>query len=111
MLNKKPLILFISALLTLNFLVCPILSVNWYDSNWQYRKTLSLTGSGTAGTNYQMKIIVGYNSGGDINCGGKCKSDFSDIRSTDNDGVTLLDYWRENLYCFKFSNISSRSQR
>jgi len=30
-----------------------------------------------------------------VDCGGLCKSDFSDLRFTTSDGVTLLDYWIE----------------
>lgn len=51
-----------------------------------------------AGINYQVKIIVHYgagaDSGGDVYCNSKCEADFGDIRFTDDDGITLLDYWR-----------------
>ena len=73
---------------------------------WLYRKIHTLTGS-TAGaqTNYQMGVKVYYGAGvdgietvdgvtfGKIYCNSKCKMDFSDIRFTNWDSITLLDYW------------------
>jgi hypothetical protein len=70
-------------------------------SGWSYRKSHKITGS-TAGavSNYQIPITVHYgsgsDSGGDVYLGGKCRSDFGDIRFTDSDGVTLLPYWVED---------------
>jgi len=47
-----------------------------------------------------MKVVVHYgsgtDSGEDVYLGGKCRTDFGDIRFTDNDGQTLLDYWIES---------------
>ena len=60
-----------------------------------------------AGTDYQVKIIVHYGSGVDYNdntksppeghvyVGGKCRTDFGDIRFTAADGETPLFYWME----------------
>ncbi|MFX1486991.1 MAG: DUF2341 domain-containing protein [Promethearchaeota archaeon] len=66
---------------------------------WSYRKSHVIGSASGAGTNYQVKIVVHYGSGTDsgfdIFSGGKCKTDFGDIRFTDNDGITLLDYWME----------------
>jgi len=78
-------------------------------SGWQYRKSHEIVGS-TAGAqaNYQVLIIVHYESGTDYNdntktppeghvyVGGKSRADFQDIRFTKSDGVTELDYWFEN---------------
>jgi len=75
-------------------------------AGWGYRKTHTLTGS-TAGslTNYQVGVKVYYGAGADgteviggvtfgkVYCNSKCKTDFSDIRFTNWDGTTLLDYW------------------
>jgi|GEM_PF-3968829 len=76
-------------------------AVSSYLSGWNYRKLKTITGT-TAGaqTNYQMKLKV-YNSAGtdtpsNIYLGGNAKSDFSDLRFTKSDGVTLLDYWIES---------------
>lgn len=69
----------------------------WYDSNWSYRKYHNVTGAAGAGVNYPVNITVNYgagaDSGKDVFCDSKCKTDFGDIRFTDDDGSTLLDYW------------------
>ncbi|MBP6855670.1 MAG: DUF2341 domain-containing protein [Candidatus Pacebacteria bacterium] len=61
----------------------------WYNTSWTKRKPITITGS-TAGaqTNYQVKITVTYDS--DI------QADFDDVRFTDSDGTTLLNYWLES---------------
>lgn len=72
---------------------------NWLE-DWAYRKSLTFTGSGSAGINYQMMIVVDYSSGSDsgntVYLDGACQTDFSDIRFTEDDGDTLLDYWLES---------------
>ncbi|MFZ2097979.1 MAG: DUF2341 domain-containing protein, partial [Anaerolineales bacterium] len=72
----------------------------WYSTSWNYRKSHIIEHSAGAGTNYQIRLLVYYGSGTDsggvVYLGGKCRSDFGDIRFTDNDGNTLLDYWRES---------------
>jgi len=40
-------------------------------------------------------LQLGSQSGSSVGCENHCNDDFSDIRFTDNDGVTLLDYWME----------------
>ncbi len=71
------------------------------SSDWQYSRKLTVNGT-TAGaqTNYQMKLTVYKASGTDtpgvVYLGGNVKDDFSDLRFTRSDGVTLLDYWIES---------------
>ncbi|MCK4567439.1 MAG: DUF2341 domain-containing protein, partial [Candidatus Thorarchaeota archaeon] len=69
-------------------------------SGWEYRKSHNISGSIGAGTNYQVQIIVHYNtgidSGQDVYCSGQCRTDFGDIRFTSSDGITELDYWLES---------------
>ena len=69
-------------------------------SGWDYRKSHTITGSAGAGTNYQVKITVYYgsgsDSGGSVYLDSKGETDFGDIRFTDNDGSTELDYWMES---------------
>jgi len=52
-----------------------------------------------AGTNYQVQIIVHYGSGtdggDDVYLKSLCRTDFGDVRFTDNDGTTPLDYWMQ----------------
>lgn len=77
---------------------------NWL-SGWLYRKSHVISAAVGAGTNYQVGIKVYYGAGvdgtetvggatfGKIYCNSKCKTDFGDIRFTNNDGSTLLDFW------------------
>nr|MDO8082912.1 DUF2341 domain-containing protein [Candidatus Freyarchaeota archaeon] len=72
-------------------------------SEWGYRKSHTINGS-TAGvqTNYQMRIVVNYGSGTDndekVYCNAHCRYDFSDVRFTNSDGATQLNYWMESKY-------------
>lgn len=72
--------------------------MGWLE-NWLYRKSHVVEPSAGAGTKYQIKIIAHYgsgvDSGGDVYLSGKCRTDFGDVRFTDDDGTTLLDYWIE----------------
>ncbi len=60
----------------------------WYDASWSYRRAITVTGS-TAGvqTNYAAKVSVTYDS--------DMQADFDDVRFTDSNGTTLIDYWLE----------------
>lgn len=65
-----------------------------------YRKRVTLSRASGAVTNYQMKLLLGESSGATgeaVDCGGLCKTDFSDVRFTNADGTTLLDYWIESI--------------
>jgi hypothetical protein len=68
-------------------------------TGWTYRKSHTMIGAANANSNYQIKVNVtrstGTDSGEKVFVGTKCQTDFDDIRFTDNDGITLLDYWRE----------------
>lgn len=68
-------------------------------TGWTYRKSHTINPATGAGVNYQKKIVVHYGSGSDsgedVYLNGKCRTDFGDIRFTDNDEVTELDYWME----------------
>jgi hypothetical protein len=56
MTNKKPLVLFILTILTLNFLVIPTLSTDWWNTSFQYRKPINISNTVGDLTNYQVKI-------------------------------------------------------
>lgn len=77
------------------------LEVGWL-SGWSYRKQQTITGT-TAGAqeNYQMKMVVhkgaGTDNATDVFCGGNCKDDFGDIRWTEDNGTTPMDYWIESI--------------
>ncbi|RLI08459.1 hypothetical protein DRO24_01210 [Candidatus Bathyarchaeota archaeon] len=65
-------------------------------SGYQYRKKVTISGSSGAGQNYQVKLSIGSSSGGDFHLEGHCVDFPNDIRFTDDDGETLLDYWIED---------------
>jgi hypothetical protein len=69
-------------------------NVSWWNTCWSYRKLLTITGKNAG---YQMKIIVGNTSGGNVNCNGHARSDFGDIRFVSySDNTTQLSYWLKN---------------
>jgi len=62
---------------------------NWL-SGWSYRRPITIhENSGNKLTDYQVRIVLN-SSNFDFS-----KSDGSDVRFTDSDGLTLLDYWIE----------------
>jgi len=79
----------------------PANGLNWL-SGWEFRKYHLIEGSIGAGCNYQVRIVVNYGVGTDsdneIFCNGYSRTDFGDIRFTDNDGFTELDYWMETSF-------------
>ena len=64
----------------------------WYDVNWQYRRAITLSPA-TSMADYQVLVTLTTDIMG--NPYAHVKSDGSDIRFTDSDGTTLLDYWIE----------------
>jgi chitodextrinase len=65
------------------------LSRAWYDSSWARRKQITVVNSNPASlAGYQVKVDVNYDS--------DMKSDFSDLRFIDEDGVTSIPYWIES---------------
>ncbi len=56
---------------------------------WLYRKPITITGSGSALTQFQVSVTI-------TNETGKMSANYADIRFTDSDGVTLLPFWCEN---------------
>jgi hypothetical protein len=62
----------------------------WYNSSWSKRRPITVDNSSNSSslTDYQVQVTVSYDS--DMN------SDFSDLRFTDSDGTTELDYWIED---------------
>ena len=69
-------------------------------SGWSYRKSHVINYAAGAGTLYQKQITVHYGSGtdgdDDVYLNSHCRTDFGDVRFTDDDGTTLLDYWMES---------------
>ncbi len=73
---------------------------DWYNSNWQYRKSHVVQNASGAGINYQIWLIIhqgsGTDTGNDVYLSDHCEDDFGDVRFTDSDGTTELDYWLES---------------
>ena len=72
---------------------------NWLIG-WGYRKAIVITQAFgyLAETPYNIKLDlewgVGTDSGNTIYLNGRSKTNFADVRFTDNDGNTTLDHWR-----------------
>lgn len=68
-------------------------------SGWSHRKSINLIGQTGAGTDYQILLDIRYGAGTDegnvFYLDSQCEIDFDDLRFTDNDGATELDYWIE----------------
>jgi hypothetical protein len=83
-----------------NDLVTP--ATPWLNSSWNYRKAHVIQGS-TFGllTDYQLRFEVHRSSGTDagstVYCGNNCTMTFQDLRFTEGDGVSLCDYWIEEI--------------
>lgn len=77
----------------------PRAEAGWLD--WGFRKSHVIVNATNAGTDYQVRIIGHYgsgtDSGEDVYFSENCRTDFGDIRFTDDDGSTELDYWMEQL--------------
>ena len=77
-------------------------------AGWGYYKSHLIIASPGAGTDYQTGIKVYYGDGtdgtetvngvvfGKVYVNGSSRTDFGDIRFTDDDQITELDYWIEN---------------
>jgi hypothetical protein len=66
----------------------------WYNNAWSYKMPLSVSnGNASTLTNYQVLATVNTSA---LVTASKMKSDCSDMRFTDTDGTTLLNYWIES---------------
>jgi hypothetical protein len=69
-------------------------------SGWSYRKSHLINSAAGAGINYQIKVAVHYgsgtDSGADVYLNSHSRTDFGDVRFTDDDDTTLLDCWMES---------------
>ncbi|MDP3882564.1 MAG: DUF2341 domain-containing protein [Candidatus Staskawiczbacteria bacterium] len=69
-------------------------------AGFSYRKQISITGESGAGTNYQVKLMVGESSGSsgdDFDLAGHALSSFDDLRFTSSDTQVMLDYWIQSI--------------
>ena len=67
---------------------------SWYHTSWKYRKPITIDNTGNLDdlTNYQIKVTLS-SSNFDFS---KAQSSGEDLRFTDSDGTTLIDYWIES---------------
>jgi hypothetical protein len=74
-------------------------SASGWLNDWSYRKAHVINSASGAGINYQIKIRAHYgngtDSGEDVYLNTHSRTDFGDVRFTDDDGTTELDYWME----------------
>lgn len=100
---RRPITLILLLILAISaFPIVPsIRSASWWDADWQYCKSITITGATGAGTNYQMPFHVyngsGSDSGEDVYLDGKSlAADYADVRFLAEDNVTVLDCWQFN---------------
>ena len=78
----------------------PAYATDWL-AGWNYRKSHVIEASSGAGTNYQIKLNVHFDNGadsvGNVYLNGSNRPDFGDVRFTNDDKETLLDYWIEDI--------------
>lgn len=69
-------------------------------TGFKFRKAIPASRASGAVSNYQMRLVInrslGTDAAGTIYVGDRCASDYSDIRFTNPNGTTLLDYWIES---------------
>ena len=73
--------------------------MNWL-TGYSYRKKITITAQPGAGTNYQVKLLIGKASGAtgeNFDLEGHCLDTMLDLRFTADDGVTELKYWIESV--------------
>jgi len=66
----------------------------WWNTNWHYRKAITISNSGSAQTDTQVKILSNYNISADVTAG-KVQSDLDDLRFTTINGQAIK-YWIED---------------
>src|SRR3989344_8992842 len=72
----------------------PVLATaSWYNDDWHYRKAITVDNTSNASTltDYQVKVSLS-SANFDFT---KAQADGDDIRFTDNNGTTLINYWVE----------------
>ena len=64
-------------------------SPSWMNSSWTDRREITISNSGAALVDYQVKITVTFDPA--------MNADFSDLRFTSDDGVTPISFWVESF--------------
>lgn len=71
-----------------------------YSLGFRYRRKVTISAGAGASTGYQVKFLIGKDSGAtgeDFDLGGKCRDDMLDIRFTSSDRLVELSYWIESV--------------
>jgi hypothetical protein len=66
---------------------------DWYDADWNYRKSVNISGSPSVLADFQVLMAIDTAV---LMSDGKMSLDCSDLRFTDSDGKTELNYWIES---------------
>ena len=76
----------------------------WFDPNWQYRQAVTIDNSSNANnlTNYQVAVSLS-STNFDFT---KAQTNGTDLRFTDTDGITPINYWIEK-FDFDKSNCNN----
>jgi hypothetical protein len=75
-------------LIAIVLLIAVVYASAWWNSNWDYRKNVTINNSGGPLTDFQVKLEVDYND--------HMNPDYSDLRFLLPDDQTKLDYWIES---------------
>ncbi len=68
-------------------------NTGWYNASWAYRKPIVVTNPNGSLTNYQTSMTIDTAA---LVTASKLRSDCGDLRFTNSDATTLLDYWIES---------------
>lgn len=93
--RKLAIILTMILLCNIVLILSPIVSATdpWYNTNWDYRKSLTVSGKIIGDT---MRLVVVNNTGvGNLTCLGHVMNDFRDLVFTDT-SKNILSYWVQN---------------
>ena len=69
------------------------ISSDWYSTDWNYRKSVNISGSPSVLADFQVLMVVDTAV---LMSGEKMSLDCGDLRFTDSDGKTELNYWIES---------------
>jgi uncharacterized repeat protein (TIGR01451 family) len=72
--------------------VAPIRAQAWYDSDWQYRKAITIDGTQVVGNHSAFPVLISLTDG---DLAASALGSGYDILFTDDDGTTKLDYERQ----------------
>ena len=97
-LKKKLLLVFSLLICTFFFIRLVTVTNTWWNSNWQYRRNITVNNTQNSNTltDYQILVTVDTQS---LISDGKMQSDCDDIRIIDSDDTTELPFWIQNGTC------------